>query len=669
MLVLAGWLVLSLGVPAWSATQLETSEVVAATPEAAALLPPAYTFTLPAAGDYVVTLSDLNNPAPLQSLQALVTRDLQVAAKLEFDYPTPPDTTLVPKTQRFTGTAGTYRVHVVGKIPSGGAAGMFAISVAPAAGGTAVLQESDSIGADGGPAANQSVLQTTFTIADAGNYQLALTDRRFPAALARTQILLQRQATTPDIKLTGVGTFNVPNAGETYELIVIATADTNLGGAGLYGVTITGGPSNSVIYQSDNAVGRLPPSKTVNVSTAGTYALALADLQFPQALTSFGAAVIQNNAFAGSVTGAGSSNLALAAGPAQLFVYSNAATTGALSVQLAQGSQVAYADAHIADASADATTPAIYSFSPSQPVAAGNYTLTMTDFRFPFPLASIDTAVLQGASVVHLAHGAGSESVALQAGPVRVLVGVTPPPASGTAAGNGLFALTLATQPGNALVFDGTQGVGGLFTSIPVNLPAAGRYDVTLQDFEFPERLRTSWLAITRGTNLVGQVIGSSSIQNLQFDAGVHVLNFLGQPAQNASYGTFGLKVADSVPPVVTLTASPATVTSGQTTTLTWSATNATSCTASGGWSGTKTAAAGTHTEQTAALTANTTFEIECVGSGGRHNASVTVMVTAPSSGGDGGGGGGQMDPLLLVTLLAILAVLNARGRRRPERA
>src|SRR5688500_3595386 len=101
---LAGWL-LALGAPAWSATQLETSELLAATPEAAAQLPPTYEFTLTAAGTYVVRLRDLGDPAattppqPLESLQALITRDLQAVAKLEIEYPTLPDDPIEAATQ------------------------------------------------------------------------------------------------------------------------------------------------------------------------------------------------------------------------------------------------------------------------------------------------------------------------------------------------------------------------------------------------------------------------------------------------------------------------------------------------------------------------------------------------------------------------------------------
>lgn len=663
---LAGWM-LALAAPAWSATRLETSELLAATPEAAAQLPPSYEFTLATAGTYVVTLRDLGDPAatvppqPLESLQALITRDLQVVAKLDIEYPTLPADPIAPATQTFAGTPGTYRVHVLGTIPASQAGGLFSINVAPSAGGAAVFEAADAIATEGGPGPGQSELHTTFTIAAPGAYLLALDDRNFPEPLDPTTsvILLRQISGGTEVTRIGPGAFNVTNTGDTYELFVVATAGA--GQAGLYTVSVTG-PSNAVVYRSDNAVGQLPPPTTVNITTGGPYALTLADLEFPEALTEFSVAVTQNGVFLGSLDGPGPSTFTLAPGTAQLFVLPTTSTTGAMSVRLAQGSQVAYDEVHIADASADPTTPAIYSFSPSQPVAAGNYALTLADFRFPSALPNIDTAVIQGTTVVHLGDEAAVETVALQAGRVRVLVAVTPPSVVGGLPGNGMFALTLATLPGNAIVFEGTQGVGGLFNARALNLPAAGRYDVSLKDFEFPERLRTSWLAITRGTTIVAQVIGSSSIQNLQLEAGTHVLNFLGQPAANSNYGAYGLKVADSTPPpTVTLSASPTSVTSGQTVSLTWLSTNATSCTASGGWTGTKTVSG---TQPSAALTTNTTFEIECTGPGGRDDSSVTVTVNAPSPG--GGGGGGQFDPLLLIYLSAMLAVLGMRRGLRP---
>jgi hypothetical protein len=84
---------------------------------------------------------------------------------------------------------------------------------------------------------------------------------------------------------------------------------------------------------------------------------------------------------------------------------------------------------------------------------------------------------------------------------------------------------------------------------------------------------------------------------------------------------------AGGSPPTVSLNANPTAVTSGQTSTLTWSATNATSCTASGGWSGNK-AASGSQT--TAPITASTTYRLTCSNQSG--NAIDQATVTLQSS-------------------------------------
>ncbi|HUO68754.1 MAG TPA: GDSL-type esterase/lipase family protein, partial [Gammaproteobacteria bacterium] len=79
-------------------------------------------------------------------------------------------------------------------------------------------------------------------------------------------------------------------------------------------------------------------------------------------------------------------------------------------------------------------------------------------------------------------------------------------------------------------------------------------------------------------------------------------------------------------PPTVSLAVSPATVASGGTTQLSWTTSSATSCTASGGWSGTKTPVGG---ETSSALSSNTAFTLTCTGVGGTGSDSKTVTVTA----------------------------------------
>jgi hypothetical protein len=76
--------------------------------------------------------------------------------------------------------------------------------------------------------------------------------------------------------------------------------------------------------------------------------------------------------------------------------------------------------------------------------------------------------------------------------------------------------------------------------------------------------------------------------------------------------------------PTLTLSANPASINAGQSSTLTWSSTNATSCTASGGWTGTK-AISGT---QSVSPNTTTTYTLTCTGAGGSASQSATVTAT-----------------------------------------
>ena len=82
-----------------------------------------------------------------------------------------------------------------------------------------------------------------------------------------------------------------------------------------------------------------------------------------------------------------------------------------------------------------------------------------------------------------------------------------------------------------------------------------------------------------------------------------------------------------SIPPsaaTVSLSASPTTVNSGQATTLSWTSSNATTCSASGAWSGDKPTAGSALSEP---LTATSTFTLACSGAHGADLDSVSVVV------------------------------------------
>lgn len=80
--------------------------------------------------------------------------------------------------------------------------------------------------------------------------------------------------------------------------------------------------------------------------------------------------------------------------------------------------------------------------------------------------------------------------------------------------------------------------------------------------------------------------------------------------------------------PTVTISASPPVIAAGTTTTLTWSSTDATSCDASGAWTGSK---ATSGSEVTAELATDSTFSLSCTGPGGTSPVqSVLVEVEPP---------------------------------------
>lgn len=97
-----------------------------------------------------------------------------------------------------------------------------------------------------------------------------------------------------------------------------------------------------------------------------------------------------------------------------------------------------------------------------------------------------------------------------------------------------------------------------------------------------------------------------------------------GQTATRSA--TLGVTAPPPTPkPVVTLIASPSNINLGQSSSLTWTSTNATSCTASGSWQGTKT----TSGVEAVSPQGNATYTIDCTGNGGTTSQSVTVNVTS----------------------------------------
>lgn len=99
-------------------------------------------------------------------------------------------------------------------------------------------------------------------------------------------------------------------------------------------------------------------------------------------------------------------------------------------------------------------------------------------------------------------------------------------------------------------------------------------------------------------------------------------------PAGSTTASTTVTVVA-AFPPVVSINANPVAVTAGSSSTISWTTTNATSCTASGGWSGSRPT---TGSFSTGPLTAPVTaFTLTCTGPGGSSGGTTTVSVSGPN--------------------------------------
>jgi hypothetical protein len=142
-----------------------------------------------------------------------------------------------------------------------------------------------------------------------------------------------------------------------------------------------------------------------------------------------------------------------------------------------------------------------------------------------------------------------------------------------------------------------------------------------------------AYYSINGGTDVTEDnwVTGSTSTISFNLPPTAATANFtLGVSGTAGSTQSIGSVSLCSPPapvaatPTVSLSASPTSVSSGSTTTLTWKTTGATSCTASGSWSGSE-LTAGSYT--TPALTASPTYDLSCSGAGGTATADITVAV------------------------------------------
>lgn len=610
------------------------------------------TFTIPASGTYQVTLTDLGADltpsAPLASVALAVTN----ASDVIVGTPLTAAGTLTLKSI----PAGTYQLHVVGAPGNGLGSGPIGI-VVTASNMTQVAAFQEVIALPNQALPNgEAVLNDTFSVPSSGSYTVSLDDLQLPQSLGTVTLLMIAQGgTVPVVTLPNAGAYQATvslSAGVTYDIFAVGQANASVN-AGLYSAVVTaGGASGAVVY------GRaVPVGGTLHLGSpalaAGNATLSLTDLTFPAALTQLGAALLLNGQPVAQLSAAGSQPFAASSATYEAYAVGTATASGAGSYALQvgpQGGTPLFSAARGVTASGSGLSA--FGFDATL-TAAGPQTVTLTDFQFPAALTNASLAAEQGGALLGTPLKApGSFNISAARGPLSLVVF-----AQAGAAG-GLFGVDVAPSAGATPVYDTTQSVGALFSAVQIAVPDAGTYSVTAVDLGFPANFANYDTIVTQGTQQVGSIYGGGTF-NFTASPGIYFINFIAQPAGSAQAGTYALTVGSAPPPpTVSLSVDHPQVSAGSTVDLVWSSQNATSCTASGGWSGSK-ALSGTATS--AALTGDTTFTLTCAGAGGSAAKSVSVTVTS------GGGGGGSLDGCLLGVLAALL--VGARRRSRPRGA
>jgi MYXO-CTERM domain-containing protein len=301
-----------------------------------------------------------------------------------------------------------------------------------------------------------------------------------------------------------------------------------------------------------------------------------------------------------------------------------------------------------------------YAFAATLP-AAGTYQAAVADLQFPSQLTALAFAVAQDGVILKQSPAAATLNVDANAHNVVLLVSAQPP-SSGSTSANGLFDVNLqSTGASPKLVFDKTQSVSGgasLFDSQTLMLGVSGGFDASLADLKFPDAFDDLALVVSRGSQVLGKIYGAGKF-SFAATPGAYQLTFVATPAASQQFGLYSFAIVFS-PPTVNLSASASTVAVGDTVQLSWSATDATSCTASGGsWTGSK---ATSQSSEAVVVTATTTYMLSCTGAGGTVPKSVTVTATPKTS--SSGSGGGSMDPAFLLLAAALAAAGQYRRRR-----
>jgi hypothetical protein len=672
-------------------TQIVAASATATT--SAAATPTQRSFTISSTAtpppDLVVTLMDLQIPSELTSAGVVVTQAGSIAGSAQLTAPATVATVSLP------AASGDFTIAVFGVPGAKFSVGTFSVCVAPKSnpsncilqtGSQPTSQSPSFTGNITTPGAAQdptiSTLSTPLTVTTAGSYTFAFTDLQFPVALnpnttpnpsvalfqGITPIIPPGQ-TTPGI--TSGTAITLPPG--QYTLLSIAQTDSTVQ-QGLYSITITEPDGVTTLLNTAVPVGLLSPPTRCPNSTAQSVSLTVADYSFPGPLASAsalltaggppydGTTFIAGGTLLGSANSTGGAqSFAAPATDLALWTYGNmSATSGTFSADVAAGTTNLCTAAQGVGPSSGT-----YTYAFVWPVTtAGAYQATAADLQFPAQLSGLQFAVAQnGALLVH-PESATTASFNAAVGNV-VLLASAQTPTSGSASSNGLFDVNLQSTGASAsLLYDKTQVVsstGALFSAQTVTVADSANYDVNLTDLKFPAAFGSLGVVVSRGSSVAGKAFGGGTF-TFAGSPGTYQLTFVASPSTDQQFGLYATSVVYS-PPTITLTSNVTSAAVGASIQLTWTATNASSCSASGGnWTGNK---ATSTTTESVVLAATTTYMLNCTGLGGATTQSVAVTATSPPPSTKSGGGALDLSLLALCGGLVTARIrVGLRGGR-----
>lgn len=193
-----------------------------------------------------------------------------------------------------------------------------------------------------------------------------------------------------------------------------------------------------------------------------------------------------------------------------------------------------------------------------------------------------------------------------------------------------VFRLVSSIALGAALLSGCGGGGGGKAPNVDVPLPAVA-ITASPQAIASGQSAMLTWNSPTAATcTASGGWSGTKAVSGTESTGALTATTDYTLSCSNAKGSTMqSVTVTVVPPPTVTLTATPSTVTLAQSTTLAWVVTDATSCTASGDWDGSKSPVGGSET--TSGLLTDKTFTLTCTGIAGTAPAqTATVTVTPP---------------------------------------